>query len=176
MPLAVIAMPTTRECLLAAAPIAAFLALRWFLVHADEILGRLFPHRDWELRLGWLNIAAYRRADAALRWLGYVVDALLALALLGIAWGAEGVSEILGPDPAAALDGVARLPFLLLSCVLWALYLAGSLVPALRERHEAEELHRYRAENPLPNEKTPASSRGKPAPTLTIWDSPPRRR
>ena len=179
MPLAVLAMPTTRELLLVAAPVAAYLAFRWLLDHLDEILARLFPHWAWEKSLGWLNLTAYRRADTALRWIGYAVDAVLALALLGIAWGAQGVSEILGPDRAAVADGFTRLPALLIGCGLWALYLASALLPALRERHEAEELQRYRAENPLPEEqdKRPVRPRrGKSAPTLTIWDTPPRRR
>jgi type VI protein secretion system component VasK len=102
---------------------------------------------EWEKSLGWLNIRAERRAKAALRWIGYGIYALLALALLGIVWAAEGL-QALGnwSDPWVLGDLALRIPALGICLGMWMLYLGGWLMPKLRAEREEAGLKRFRAE------------------------------
>src|SRR5271156_3331249 len=77
------------------AAIVSTWAAWWVMSHADRIINRIFPYNEWEKSLGWLNIRAQKRADAGLRWLGYFVYAVLAVALLGIVWAVEGVHNMI---------------------------------------------------------------------------------
>src|ERR1700683_4979230 len=82
------------KCLVFAAPILTVMALWWLITRTDRIINYLFPHLEWERSLGWLNIQAERRAMTAVRWLGYGIQALLAVVLLGIVWAAEGFQQV----------------------------------------------------------------------------------
>jgi hypothetical protein len=147
LPEAVLVVPSAGQCLMMVAPVAACFLLRWILRGLDPMIHRLFPSLAWERQLGWLNIRAERQAATVLRWIGYFVQAALAAALLGIAWGAEGF-RLLGrwsePD---ALSGInLRLPVFFCGLGLWLLYLGVELFPRLRREYEQEELAAFRAE------------------------------
>jgi hypothetical protein len=143
--LAAIGVPTAGQCLRVLAPFAALLLLRWILRHIDGAIRHLFPHLEWQRQLGWLNIRAERRAAAFLRSIAYLTYFFLALALYGIVWAADGLSRLpQWRDPEVLLS--IQLPVLLISCLLWAIYLAGHLLPKLRRDYEHEELERFRAQ------------------------------
>jgi hypothetical protein len=86
--------PSAGQCLVWAAPFLAVAAAWWLISRTDRIVSHLFPALEWEQSLGWLNIKAERRANTALRWVGYGIYAILAGALVGIVWGAEGLSQL----------------------------------------------------------------------------------
>src|ERR1700677_378723 len=70
-------------------------ALTWWIIkQADRIVEWLFPDNEFEHSLGWLNIRAQKRAEAGMRWIGYVIYATLAAALYGIVWAAEGFRDV----------------------------------------------------------------------------------
>jgi len=130
-----------------AAPFLAVCALWWIVNRTEQIINYLFPHLEWERSLGWLNIRAERRAATALRWIGYGVYVLLAAALLGIVWGAEGVNELPAwPDPWIIGDVMIRGAVLAICLGAWVFYLGAWLVPKLRTQREEAALRRFRAE------------------------------
>lgn len=81
----------TLVCL---APVIAVGLALLLAYRIDRIINRLFPDLEWEKSLGWLNIRAERRANTALRWLGYAIYLLLGGALYGIAWAAAGLQGL----------------------------------------------------------------------------------
>ena len=111
----------------------------------DRIIHRLFPDLEWEKNLGWLNIRAERRANTALRWLGYAIYLSLGGALYGIAWAAVGLQGLADvTDPLAATDLALRLPVLLVGLGAWVLYFGSWLIPKIRAEREEAELKRFR--------------------------------
>ena len=159
-----IGIPTAAECAWILGPVLALLAARWVWSHLDGVVERLFPHWEFEKRMGWLNLRAQRRAESVFRVLTYLLQALLALALYGILWAAEGFGAMTPADPLTVADAFTRLPVLLASLGLWLVYLGWELIPKLRRAYEEEELERFRAENPdLEEETRSAKSR---VPTL----------
>jgi hypothetical protein len=147
LPLAAIAIPSASQCFMVLAPIAALALLYSILKGIDVFLAKMFPALEWQRNLGWFNIKAERRASAVLRVIGYIVLALLAAALYGIAWGAEGLRLLprwTDPDTLAELD--LRLPVLCTSLSLLLLYFGVELLPRLRREYEEEDLQAFRAE------------------------------
>jgi hypothetical protein len=130
------------------APLLAVVALAWLAFRTDRIINRLFPDLEWEKSLGWLNIRAERRANTALRWLGYAIYVLLGAALYGIAWAAVGLQDWdrAESDPAVAVDLLLRIPVLGLGLGAWLLYLGSWLIPKLRSEREEAELKRFRVQ------------------------------
>jgi hypothetical protein len=143
--LATIGIPSEQQCLRVAAPILALAAFWWLLNRVDQIVDHLFPHWEWERKLGWLNIRAQRQADALLRWIWYGIYALLAVALYGIVWSVQALQEIDNwDDPHVLAELAFRVPVLLVSLGLWLVYLGSGLIPKLRHEHETHELEKFR--------------------------------
>ena len=144
--LAEIFIPTAWECLLVASPFLVLGAM-WLLVRlVEQLIARLFPHWEWEKRLGWLNIRVERRAATVLRWMGYAVYAALAVALYGIVWAAPALGNLLQWDnPALVAEGAGQVPVLLICLGVWLVYLGCELIPKLRNQYEREELEKFRA-------------------------------
>ncbi len=135
------------KCLVFAAPFLAIAALWWLINQTDRIIHYLLPDLEWEHSLGWLNIKAERRANTALRWIGYGIYALLAAALPGIVWAAEALPQ---PgnwlDPWVIGDVMLRVAVLATCLGAWVLYLGGYLIPRLRTEREVAEWKRFRAQ------------------------------
>jgi len=145
--LAEIAIPSAWQCLVFAAPLLVVAGLWWLIERADHAANHLFPDWEWEKRLGWLNFRAQRRADLVMRWIGYLIYALLAAALYGIVWGAQALAAIdRWSDSDVMGDLALRVPVLLVSLGFWLIYLGLELIPKLRDQHEREELEKYRVE------------------------------
>jgi hypothetical protein len=172
--LAAISIPTAGQCLAILAPFLAVAVARWVLgTGIDLILGLLFPSEDWDREMGWLNLKSERRASAVLRWIGYVLQAALALALYGIAWGAVGLWEVdQWSDPAVLGRLAGRVPVLLTCLAVWLFYLFGDLLPRLRREYEREELEKFRAEQAALEADQEAAGPRRPAP-LKIWSKSP---
>jgi hypothetical protein len=135
------------QCFVAAAPFLSVAAVWWLVNRTDRIIHHLFPDLEWEKSLGWLNIRAERRAKTALRWVGYGIQALLAVALYGIVWAAEGLRALDRlSDPGVMRDLALRIPALVLCLGLWLIYLGSWLMPKLRAEREEAALKKFRAE------------------------------
>ena len=136
------------QCFVWAAPFLAVAAVVWWLIsRTDRIVNHLFPNLEWEHSLGWLNIQAERRANTALRWVGYGIYIMLIDALYGIVWGAEGLQHLDNwSDPWVMGDLALRVPALGICLGIWILYLGGWLIPKLRAQREAAEWKKIRAE------------------------------
>jgi hypothetical protein len=146
-PLAEISIPSAQQCLQVLAPLGALIALLWLMRNADALIRRFLPGLEWHRELGWFNIRAEKRAERVLRALATAGYTLLAAALYGILWGAEGLRDGRNwRDPAVLLELQNHLPVLLLSVALWAAYLLGDLAPRLRREYEEEELEQFRRE------------------------------
>ncbi|HUB68146.1 MAG TPA: hypothetical protein VL981_11740 [Candidatus Methylacidiphilales bacterium] len=144
--MATIGIPSAWQCLQVAAPFLAFIALRWVIRRVDHTVNRLFPHLEWERRLGWLNITTQRRAEAVLRWIGYVIYALLAAALYGIVWAAPALGQLGQWSDSTVLGEIPLKISVLLICLgCWLVYFGCELLPKLRRQHEEEELEKFRA-------------------------------
>src|SRR5260221_1795792 len=127
--LAEVAIPSAWQCLVFAAPLLVVAALWWLIERADQTVNHLFPEWEWEKRLGWLNLQAHRRADLVLRWLGYVVYAVLAVALYGIVWAAPVLGNLQQwDDPALMAKGAAQVSVLFICLGLWLGYLGLELI------------------------------------------------
>jgi len=166
--LAEIAIPSAKQCLTFAAPFLSVAAFWWLVRRMDYIIDYLFPHWEWERKLGWLDIRTERRSGQILRWIGYVVYAALAVALYGIVWAAPALSTLDRlSDPAVARDLLRHVPVLLVSLGFWLVYLGLSLIPRLRHEYEKDELDRFRAEQKEieeERERNPASRMKSPSP------------
>jgi len=169
--LAELAIPNARQCLAVAAPILAVMAAWWVITRTDQIIAKLFPQWEWERRLGWLNIKAERQADVVMRWIGYIVYALLAGALYGIVWSSSFFADISRTDnPNIVADGMWKLSTLLLCLGVWVLYLGWELIPKLRHQYEREELEKYRAELAELEEQYPVRTASRIEGTdLSLW-------
>ena len=129
------------------APFLAIMILWWLVNQTDRLMNFLFPDLEWEASLGWLNIRAERRANTALRWLGYAIYLLLGAALYGIAWAAVGLQDVDNwSEPLVAGDLLLRVPVLVLSLGAWVLYLGSWLFPKIRAEREEAALKRFRIE------------------------------
>ncbi len=171
---AAIAIPTAKQCLMALAPLLALAGGRWLFVHLDEIIHRLFPTLEWNRELGWLNIRAERRASAFFRWVAYVVYAVLAIALAGIAWGAVAFREIQQwSDPMVMGDLLLRLPVLAACLGLWLFYLGADLLPQLRREYEREDLEKFRAQLAALEESEGAHPGSRLKTKTQIWSKSP---
>jgi hypothetical protein len=141
------ALPDASQVFVLAAPLLAIAFVWWLINQTDRIVHRIFPDLEWEKELGWLNIRAERRANTALRWLGYAIYFMLINALYGIAWGAEGLSQLDDwSDPWVMGDLAMRVPALMFCLGIWVLYLGGWLIPKLRAQRETAEWKKARAE------------------------------
>jgi hypothetical protein len=135
------------KALVCLAPVMAVGVMFLLAYRIDRIINRLFPDLEWERNLGWLNIRAERRANMAMRWLGYAVYLVLVGALYGIAWAAVGLQGLADvTDPLAAADLALRLPVLLVGLGAWVLYFGSWLIPKIRSEREEAELKRFRAQ------------------------------
>ncbi|MCE0484911.1 MAG: hypothetical protein LV479_11820 [Methylacidiphilales bacterium] len=143
--LAAIGIPDAKVLLVLAAPFLTIIFLRWLSRRMDEVIHYLFPHAAWESKLGWLNIRALRQADAIMRWVEYVVYAVLVAALYGIVWSAQGIAAMNNwSDPYVMGDLSMWLPILLISAGLWLVYLGVDLIPKLKRDYEENELQKFR--------------------------------
>jgi hypothetical protein len=154
-------LPSIWQYFVFAAPFLA-VAILWLLAQRmDRIIHRLFPDLEWEKSLGWLNIRAERRAQTVLRWIGYIIYALLAIALYGIFWGAEGLQALDNwSDPWVMGDLALRVPVLIFCLGLWLVFFCSWLIPKLRAERELKDLKKYRAkagEEEREREKEPRS-------------------
>jgi hypothetical protein len=174
LPLAQIGILSARQCALILAPVAALLVVRAVLKGVDHAVEHLFPGLAWHRQLGWLNIRSERRAAAILRGLSYAVYAVLALALYGIIWSAQGLRQLdQWSDPMITGGLAVRVPILAVCLGLWLFYLGLDVYPRARREFEDEELERFRAEQAeleRERENRPAP-RGMPAPQ--IWSKSP---
>ena len=133
--------------LLFAAPLLVIAAVWWLVTQTDRIINYFFPLLEWEKSLGWLNIRAERRANAALRWVGYAIYAVLVFALSGIVWAAFGLQNLANwSDPWVMGDLALRVPVLGICLGVWLLYLGGWLIPKLRAEREEAGLRQFRRE------------------------------
>ncbi len=182
--MAEIAIPDAKQCFTWAAPLVILVAAICVIGRMDQIIEGLFPHWEWERRLGWLNIRAQRQAERVLRWIGYFIYAALGLALLGIVWAAKGLALInQWEDPHVAAELARRVPVLLACLGLWLVYLGCELMPKMRGQYEEEELEKFRAEqeeierqrerDPASRVKTPLA---KPRLNSPVEPDRPRRR
>lgn len=141
------ALPDASQVFVLAAPLLAIAFVWWLINQTDRIVHRIFPDLEWEKELGWLNIRAERRANTAMRWLGYAIYFMLINALYGIAWGAEGLPQLDNwSDPWVMGDLAMRVPALMFCLGIWVLYLGGWLIPKLRAQRETAEWKKARAE------------------------------
>jgi hypothetical protein len=129
------------------APLLAVIAMGWLAFRTDRIIAWMYPDLEWEKSLGWLNIRAERRANMAMRWLGYAVYTVLLGALYMIAWAAVGLQGLADvTDPLAAVDLAFRIPVLLMGLGAWIVYFGAWLIPKIRAEREEAGLKRFRAE------------------------------
>ena len=162
-----IGIPSAWQCLTIAAPFLALAALRWVIHRVDRTVDRLFPHWEWERRLGWLNLRVQRRAEAVLRWIGYFLYALLAAALYGIIWAAPALGQFdHWNDPNFFSEISLKFSVFLVSLGFWLVYFGFELLPKLRRQHEADELEKFRSEQAGRETEHGRRSDSRLAPTL----------
>lgn len=161
-------IPTAGQCFAVAAPVASIYGIIWFARHGDRVIEKLFPHWEWERKLGWLNVRANRRAEWMLRGLRHLLHAFLLLALIGIL----GLSWLAGRphdmDNAPEVFAYAlELIYIGVCMAPWLFYFIVVLGPRMIAEYEEEELQRYRAEHP----ESDGESKSEPPPRITVWDS-----
>jgi hypothetical protein len=160
-------IPTAGQCLAIVAPVASVCSIIWFARYGDRVIESVFPHWEWERKLGWLNFKANRRAAFMLRGVRHLVHAFLLLALVGLL----NFSYCLGqPQDLDTVPGFITFTFQgidLIACLApWIYYLFFVLAPRVTAEYEEEELMRYRAENP---EDDSESASGPPPKHITVW-------
>jgi hypothetical protein len=161
-------IPSPGQCLTIAAPVASIAAIIWFSRHGDRVIARLFPHWEWERRLGWLNARANRRAETVLRGLRHLGHTFLLFdlaAILGLSWFVGGPHDM--DSGASVFTYVLEMVYLGVCLIPWIYYFVVILGPRIRAEFEEEELQRYRAEHP---EDDGASETARPR-SITVWDS-----
>ena len=145
--LAEITFPSLRDGLAFAAPVLTLAALGWLVSRTDRIIHAIFPDLEWEHSLGWLNISAERRANRAMRWVGYGVVVLLLDSLVIIFWAAKGMPRLADwSDPWVMGDLALRVPALGFCLLIWVIYLGLGLLPRLRAEREAAAYLKFRAQ------------------------------
>jgi hypothetical protein len=158
-----------------AGPVAAAAAAWWIISRADAIVARCFPDAQWEQSLGWLNISAERRADRAMRWLGYALYVLLFDSLVGILWAANGLVSLLEnwSDPNVFGPLLLHLGALMLCTLIWVVYLGCGLLPSIRHRKESASLRMDRRR--IEEEERERAER-EPAPVSRVYGGLPKPR
>jgi hypothetical protein len=161
-------IPSAGQCLAVAMPVASVCAVLWFLRHGDGLIAQLFPHWEWERKLGWLNAKANRRAEVILRGMRHLGHAFLLLMLVGIL----GLSWLAGqPHDMDTVDGIflyaVELVYIIVCLIPWIYYFVAMLGPRIAAEYEEEELMRYRAEHPEDDEPRESAPRN-----ITVWDTP----
>jgi hypothetical protein len=130
-----------------AAPVLVLVALGVIISRTDQIMHTVFPDLEWERNLGWLNIRAERRADRAMRWVGYGIVVLLVDSLAGILWSAKGLPRLADwSDPWVMGELALRVPAGLFCLMIWVIYLGLGLLPRLRAEREIAAYKKFRAE------------------------------
>jgi hypothetical protein len=130
-----------------AAPVLVLGVLAWIVSRTDRIMHSVFPDIEWERNLGWLNIRAERKADRAMRWVGYGVIVLLLDSLVGILWAAKGLPRLADwSDPWVMGVLALRVPAGALCLLIWVIYLGLGLLPRLRAEREMKAFRKFRAE------------------------------
>jgi hypothetical protein len=170
--MAALLVPTASQCLRLAGPLLALFGVIWFWRYGDEVLARLFPHWEWERKLGWLNVKANRHVERILRMFTHLLHVTLLAALVGIL----GFSWLLGqPQDTDTYLGIFSRGFQwinLMACyMIWVYYFLVILGPRMRDEFELEELTRYRVEHP-DTERERVKERMK----ISVWDSTRPRR
>lgn len=159
-------IPTAGQCFAIAAPVASIYGIVWFVRHGDRVIERLFPHWEWERKLGWLNFRANRRAEWVLRGVRHLLHTFLLImlvAVLTLAWFAGGPQDM--DSAVGVFTYVLELIYLGLCLSPWIYYFVLNLGPRLTAEYEEEELLRYRAENPEDGESPSA----RPPKRITVW-------
>jgi hypothetical protein len=156
-------------------PLAAAAGAWWVISRADAIVAHCFPDAQWERSLGWLNLSAERRADRAMRWLGYALYVLLFDALVIMIWSANGLATLLATwdDPYVFGTLLLHLGALMLCTLIWVLYLGCGLLPSIRDRREIASL---RADRRRIDEEERERAAHEPAPTSRVYGGLPKPR
>jgi hypothetical protein len=142
-----ITLPPWHDAVTFAAPVLVLLALGALISRTDRIAHAVFPDIEWERNLGWLNIKAEKRADRAMRWMGYGIVVLLVDALVILYWSAKGLPPLADwADPWVMGELVLRVPVIVLCLMIWVIYLGLGLLPRVRAEHEAKAFKKFRAE------------------------------
>jgi len=145
--LAEIALPPTTDLLAFAGPVIVLAALALLVARTERIMHAVLPDLEWERNLGWLNIRAERRANRAMRWVGYGVVVLLLDALIGILWAAKGLPRLADwSDPWVMGELALRVPAGAFCLLIWIIYLGLGLLPRLRAERDAVAYKKFRAE------------------------------
>ena len=160
-------IPTAGQCLAVAGPVASVGAVLWFLRHGDQLIARLFPHWEWERKLGWLNARATRRAETILRGVRHFGHACLLVALIGVLFFAWLAGRPHNMDTADGIFLLAAEWIYFGACLVpWIYYFAAILWPRIMAEYEEEELMRYREEHPEEDEPRTAAPR-----QITVWNT-----
>jgi hypothetical protein len=154
-------------------PIVSVVVLIWLVRNCNQVIERLFPHLEWERRLGWLNAGADRRARLMLRGLHHLVLFFLALDLLVVLWFAWQIGQRDTETPVGMLVLAGDFVYwgAFLSPCLYYLFVV--LVPRVHAEFEEQELARYRAENPDVEHEKKSTDASSP---ITVWESTHPRR
>jgi hypothetical protein len=142
-----LAIPDPSGLLPLAGPVLAIAVAWWLISRTDQIVNFLFPHLEWERSLGWFNIKAEKRAKAAVRWIGYLVQFSLAGLLYVILQLADTFPDLGDwPDPTVTADLLIRLPVLTFCLGIWLMYLGCYLLPKIRILREESALRKFRTQ------------------------------
>jgi hypothetical protein len=142
-----LAIPDPAGLLPIAGPILAVAVMWWLVSRTDQIIHFLFPSLEWERSLGWFNIKAEKRALAAVRWMGYLIQFGLAGLLYLVVRLADTFPDLGDwPDPSITADLLVRIPALVACFGIWAIYLGCYVLPKIRTEREVAELNRFRTE------------------------------
>ena len=153
-----------------AAPVVALGILWWLVSRTDRAVQYMFPDLEWERSLGWLNIRAERRAQRAMRWVGYGIMVLLFDSLCGIVWAAKDFPRVADwTDPEVLAQLFLRVPALGLCLFIWVLYFGCGLLPRLRAERENAAFRKFRAEQKALDEEREEQQ---PQPAAPRYHSP----
>jgi hypothetical protein len=139
------AIPDPRLLLPLIAPVLAVAALWWVANRTERIVNWLFPGLEFERSLGWLNLRAERRAKAAIRAVGYLIQFGLALLLYEIVRLADTFPALDDlSQPGVMISLLFHCAALALCIGTWLLYLGCHLLPKLKREREEQELRQFR--------------------------------
>jgi hypothetical protein len=141
-------IPSAAQCWSLAGPILAVVGVIWFLRNGDQAIDRLFPHLEWERKLGWLNARADRRAKLIMRGMQHLLHVFLLLALAGVLALSWLVGHRDTDTPLGVLTLADEFGYIGVCLSPWIYYFVVVLGPRLQAEFEEQELARYRAENP----------------------------
>jgi hypothetical protein len=147
-------LPSWRDVIAYGVPVLVVAALMWLISRTDRIMHAVFPDLEWERNLGWLNIRAERRAERAMRWVGYGVIVLLFDSLVGILWAAKGLPRLADwTDPWVMGELALRVPAGAFCLLIWVIYLGLYLWPRIRAEREAAAYKTFRAETKVADDE-----------------------